>query len=332
MHEDAAAELNWREIVVKHQSDLIEDLSVRLASDVREAVSSALAEERSQSIGQIARACDEARRSHSESLNQALRRLRLATSEEKAFQLLSETCAPWAERSVILTFADNRADSAARRGISGGGEFTFELASAPAVASAIESRDPLVTIASGDQISPALALAFGGGGDNDGYDKAWLFPLVSHHAVFAMLAASGNVDPAPVELLCEAASMRLESLAGASPAIASEARPVTGKDNGLSWDDLSSDDQKLHLQAQRVARVRVAEMRLYDSDAVESGLASANLYSTLRTRIDAARREFLQLFLSKSTTMVDYIHLEILRSLAKDDVALLGTVYPGPMV
>jgi hypothetical protein len=30
--------------------------------------------------------------------------------------------------------------------------------------------------------------------------------------------------------------------------------------------------------------------------------------------------------------MVDYLHLEIVRSLAHDDDRLLGSSYPGPMV
>ena len=30
--------------------------------------------------------------------------------------------------------------------------------------------------------------------------------------------------------------------------------------------------------------------------------------------------------------MVDYLHLELLRTLANDDADLLGSEYPGPMV
>jgi hypothetical protein len=332
MHEDGAAELSWRDIVSKHQSAMVEDLSVRLASDLREAISTAVTGERSQSNVQIARACDEARRSHSESLNQALRRLRLATSEQKTLQLLNECCGPYAERSVVLVFEEGRAFLAAANGLSQtgqagqGSEPVFDLAKAPAVSSAIETRDPIVTIASGDQISPELAAAFGGGGDYDGYEKAWLFPLLSRQAVAAMFIASGEVDPAPVELLCEAASMRLESFSAPASAASRTEAAVP------SWDDLSPEDQRLHLLAQRVARVRVAEIRLEEDDALRQGLASANLYSTLGPRIDAARREFLQSFLSKSTTMVDYLHLEILRSLAGNDPARLGAGYPGPMV
>ena len=119
--------------------------------------------------------------------------------------------------------------------------------------------------------------------------------------------------------------MRLESLAG-------PAAPAVKRPEGLSWDDLSPEDQRLHLQAQRVARVRVAEIRLYEEESLRRGIAGSNIYEVLEAKIDAARREFLQSFLSKSATMVDYLHLEILRSLAKDDTKLLGATYPGPMV
>ena len=54
--------------------------------------------------------------------------------------------------------------------------------------------------------------------------------------------------------------------------------------------------------------------------------------TALREQIDTARQQFQKSFLSKSPTMVDYLHLEILRSLAHDDDRLLGQNYPGPMV
>jgi hypothetical protein len=99
-----------------------------------------------------------------------------------------------------------------------------------------------------------------------------------------------------------------------------------------SWGDLSLEDQKLHLQAQRMARVAVAEMRLYNQNELRSGIASSNIYGSLQSAIDTARSQFLQTFLSKSPTMVDYLHLEIMRSLAHEDDHLLGHSYPGPMV
>jgi hypothetical protein len=169
----------------------------------------------------------------------------------------------------------------------------------------------------------------------DGKDnKAYLVPIVVRHSVMAMLVASGVQLLAPIELLCEAAGMRLESIAAAgqtSEPVAPDV-PASETSGPRSWKELSPEDQKLHLQAQRMARVRVAEMRLFHQDALQSGLTASDIYGSLQAPIDKARDQFLQSFLSKSPTMVDYLHLEILRSLAHDDDRLLGHNYPGPMV
>jgi type IV secretory pathway VirD2 relaxase len=98
-----------------------------------------------------------------------------------------------------------------------------------------------------------------------------------------------------------------------------------------AWEDLSADDQAQHRQAQRVARSRVAEMRLDRPGRLEQAVFAGNIYSAFREDIDRARDEFLKQHLTKSSTMVDYLHLEILRSLAHDDERLLGADYPGPM-
>src|ERR1700730_11001438 len=92
-------DLTWREIVEKHHSSLVDELSRRLDSDLEDAVSRALASERSQSRGQLTLACDQARRSQAEVLNQSLRLLRQADGEEHILQTLSESCAPYADRS-----------------------------------------------------------------------------------------------------------------------------------------------------------------------------------------------------------------------------------------
>jgi len=136
--------------------------------------------------------------------------------------------------------------------------------------------------------------------------------------------------------LCEAAGMRFE--ASTPPEASTQPDASTQKDNGSgkprprAWDDLTVEDQQLHFQAQRMARLRVAEMRLYHEKELKSGAAGGDIYGALQTEIDAARDQFLQTFVSKSSTMVDYLHLELLRSLAHDDDRLLGRLYPGPMV
>ena len=67
-------------------------------------------------------------------------------------------------------------------------------------------------------------------------------------------------------------------------------------------------------------------------EAVKEGRARKDLYGALRTDIDSGREIFRQTFLSATPTMVDYFHLELLRTLANDDPALLGEKYPGPLV
>jgi hypothetical protein len=240
--------------------------------------------------------------------------------------LLAEGCAPYAEKLVVLVFESghsgkNQTRVAASAGIAGE-NICFDTAQAPAIVSAIESRDPVVALATDGEISPALAQAFGSGSDGR---KAYLFPVAARHTVVAMLAASDAEVSAQIELLCEAAGMRLE----AEP-VAAKAVVETAKDSA-SWESLSADDQKLHMQAQRMARLRVAEMRLQHGAGLKHGTAAGDIYQALRPPIDAAREQFREAFMGKSRTMVDYLHLEILRSLAQDDERRLGPSYPGPM-
>lgn len=119
--------------------------------------------------------------------------------------------------------------------------------------------------------------------------------------------------------------MRLE----AEP-VAVKAMGQTGK-GGASWESLSADDQKLHMQAQRLARLHVAEMRLQHGAELKQGTAAGDIYAALREPIEAARGQYREAFMARSGTMVDYLHLEILRSFANDDERLMGIGYPGPM-
>jgi hypothetical protein len=73
-------------------------------------------------------------------------------------------------------------------------------------------------------------------------------------------------------------------------------------------------------------------MRLFQAEAVQSGRTHRNLYDALRKPIDAARETFRTQFFAPCASMVDYLHLELARTLAYDDADLLGTTYPGPLV
>jgi hypothetical protein len=318
----------WRELIGKHHSAMVDEISDRLDSEVR----TAIALERSQQNLHLARARDDARRSHAEQLNLALRRLREAHTEEQVLQHLAESCSRHASRVVVLVFENNQGRAVATKGIpETHTSLAFSLTDAPALVSVVETRDPVVAIASPAEISTALAAAFNTDISDSEPDKAYLFPVVARQSVVGILAVAGAAYPAPLELLCGTAAMRIEALypqAALYPQNAGSP-PVSEK---AAWEDLSQDEQRVHLQAQRMARVRVAEMRLYHEDALRQGTGARDIYSALKAPVDAARQAFLQTYLSASPTMVDYLHLEIVKSLAHDDDRLLGPDYPGPMV
>ena len=83
--------------------------------------------------------------------------------------------------------------------------------------------------------------------------------------------------------------------------------------------------------AKRFARVKIAEIQLYQASAVKAGRLAHNLYGALKPEIDTAREAFKQRFLSNGTPVADYLHHEFVRALANDDATLLGPEYPGPL-
>ena len=336
--------LTWREVVDKNHFTLVDELTASLDSVFaaqREAENLRLAAER-----------ERVKLATAESLNQILRRVRQASSETAVLKMLAEATSAYAERVVVLAIENNR-DAAAvvarvvARREAGEGDLTFDASAA--IAAVIETKDPVVALASASEIPAVLADALAAhqsASNQSGANQAkvYLFPLTARQEVVAILLAAGTVYPPALELLCGTAGLTMEILAPPIPVlkalpghdfvqIAAPALPAAAQSTGpRAWKDLTADDQKLHLQAQRVARVKVAEMRLYHSEELRSGVASGSIYNALHTEIDAARSAFLQAFLSKSPTMVDYLHLELLRSLAHDDDRLLGEDYPGPMV
>ena len=93
----------------------------------------------------------------------------------------------------------------------------------------------------------------------------------------------------------------------------------------------ASNGDVIDLAAQRFARVRIAEIRLYHASAVKAGRAGRDLYGSLKPHIEAARDAFRDRYLKNGTSTADYLHAEIVHALAHDDATLLGPEYPGPL-
>jgi hypothetical protein len=167
-----------------------------------------------------------------------------------------------------------------------------------------------------------------------------LFPVESGEHVVALLYSGGATQSAAIELLAQFAGIMWseiepepEPAPEPTPELISIASaPASPMRPAPTWESLHPSEQQVHLRAQRFARVQVAEMRLFESDAVQRGRAHHDLYDALRERIDGVRSSFHEQFFASCPSMVDYLHLELLRTLANDDTDLLGKNYPGPLV
>ncbi|PYT33178.1 MAG: hypothetical protein DMG58_08265 [Acidobacteria bacterium] len=241
----------------------------------------------------------------------------------------------------------------------------FPVSEAAAFSTAIDTRDPVIAMSTPAEVSGPLVELLGHKAD----ERVYLFPLHGGSEVTALFYAAGHLQPPPLELLAEVAGLQLHVFWSAEAAVpvpvigvqpepkpgdelvtisassASPAKPLDSEKAATAtapavspvprqhteWWNLSRQEQQDHLAAQRFARVQVAEMRLGKPDALRAGRGARNIYASLEAQIDAAREKFREKHMS-APTMVDYLHLEMVRSLAEDDAILLGPNYPGPLV
>ena len=251
-------------------------------------------------------------------LNQAVRRIRQAADPDELGATLLDAAGAFSSGVAWFRITGKAARGERIRGVPEEAAEAFHalkipLSSAAALAGTVESRDPVIAATTSREVSQDLAKLL----DHPPNGRVSIFPLVVRDRVPALLYAWGTVQGPAVELLTQVAAAAWTAMS--SPPAA-------------AWDRLPLDEQRIHLRAQRFARVEVAQMRLFQSDAVLAGRAGRNLYDALRNSIDAAREAFRRSFFAPCSSMVDYLHLELVQTLANDDPDLLGDNYPGPMV
>ena len=236
----------------------------------------------------------------SATLNQSVRRLRTFKSESQWGDALVESVASFCTRALLFTVSENTLR------LQGVDLTPIPIGTVPAFAAVIESKDPIVAMRTRGELSAGLANYL----KEVPGARCWLFPILKGDRVAAVLYADGEVDAGAVELLSNVAGAVLSG---------HQATPTP------------LPERKEHLEAQRMARVQVAEIVLYHSHALQSGRANRDLYQSLKPEIDARRQVFRRRFLENSPAMADYLHRELVKTLANDDAQLLGVDYPGPL-
>jgi hypothetical protein len=134
-------------------------------------------------------------------------------------------------------------------------------------------------------------------------------PFAAHAPLHSASKASEPEPAAEVVEVARAAS------ASAASAPATAADPFAG---------MSAEDADTHRKAQRFARLLVDEIKLYNQAKVAEGRRHKDLYDRLKEDIEKSRSTYQKRYGTSVAAPGDYFQKEVLRSLAEDDVAVMG--------
>lgn len=130
---------------------------------------------------------------------------------------------------------------------------------------------------------------------------------------FAAHAPGHNLEKPAPEPAVEV--VEVASAASASAAAAPATDPFAG---------LSAEDADVHRKAQRFARLLVDEIKLYNQAKVSEGRRNKDLYDRLKEDIEKSRSTFQKRYGNTVAGSADYFQKEVVRSLAEDDLSVMG--------
>ena len=147
-------------------------------------------------------------------------------------------------------------------------------------------------------------------------------PFASHapsHAMAAAAAAEAAAPPMPPAAHAEAAVVEAEPALGTAP-VSAEAPP--------SPPNASPEEQEVIHKAQRFARLLIDEIKLYNQAKVAEGRKKKDLYDRLKEPIEKSRGTYHKRYGNTVAGSNDYFQHELVRSLAEDDISLMGPNFP----
>ncbi|MGH9581967.1 MAG: hypothetical protein ACRD4O_03400 [Bryobacteraceae bacterium] len=284
----------------------------------------------------------QAARSHiTHQLNQTLRRLHSYEGEAAWIAAILDGVCQFVSEAAVFVLKEDVLQLRLQRNLALPADFAFPASSAGAFAGALESKDPVIALRTTSEVSEPLSSAETGA-------RAHIIPVLNGSRVTAIVFAASRdyVDVNALELIAGMASIVLERQANAAlhtqlaPPLASRRDSSEAPPNGTaagarkslpSWADLSPQHRTLHIQAQRFSRIKVAEMQLARPEASRAAREQGNLYLLLKNEIDKSRQAYGTQFMT-IPSMVDYLHLELVRTAAEGDESKLGADYPGQLV
>jgi hypothetical protein len=164
-----------------------------------------------------------------------------------------------------------------------------------------------------------------------------VLPLVVKDKVAAMIYADagtvpgGTLDSSGLQALTRFAAIWLELAAlrkaGASSATEEVPQPAVAMAASApvsSPATAGSDEDELHKQARRFAKLLVEEIKLYNQPRVEEGRQHKDLYDRLKVDIEKSRSTYDKRYAESAVASADYFTQELIRILADNDASLMG--------
>ncbi len=137
-----------------------------------------------------------------------------------------------------------------------------------------------------------------------------------------MVASSTAAEPAATEqppAVIEAENALPEPL----PVVHTEPAPAPEPESAVAA-SASAEDQEVHRKAQRFARLLVDEIKLYNQAKVSEGRKNKDLYDRLKEAIEKSRATYQKRYGNTVAASANYFQHEIIRSLAEDDLSIMG--------
>lgn len=257
-------------------------------------------------------------------LNESLRRLKQYRGEPEWVSALLDGAAPFAPGVALFAVEISQFRLRGARGVELPENLIIEKGMARAFDSVLDTKDTVVALRTAAEVSRHLA-------SSDPSDRAALLPILNGSRAAAILVVVNNAGApsAAIELLSGIASLVLERSANTAANVQIAPAAAAKPSRKLPyWSNLGDEQRELHLRAQRFARVKVAEMELFQPEACRAGREQNNVYLFLKKEIDGARESYRDRFLSRPG-MEDYLHLELVNTVAGGDETKLGVDYPG---
>jgi hypothetical protein len=290
----------------------------------------------------MARARLEVARGITQVLNECFTRMRRFESDRSWCEAMLDAVGALSRRSAFFSVRGD--DLCLQSGRSLDPETKFPpsevpYAAAPAFHRVITSGKTHSIIRNSTELSIPIAAMFG----SDSDARALLVPVTTGDRVPGVLYVEDPVDPSAVEVVAVMAGAVLEKHLRLFESVRSTGGPVRTvavNPNDAAQPSVEGPEEleisaaapprarnPLQLEAERFARVEVARLLLAHTPAVSEGRRDRKLYRALHDDIDGVRAKYQARFHG----VRDYLHGELVRTLALNDVSLLGTDYPGPI-